>query len=252
MNQQNVWQIESLRLTAFLQKSDAKDGDIWFEHYLGVTPDTTEHRRAEGVRIDTSLIDGKRYTLQIRPDRVDWVIATEPESDEELAHGLGQLSDINKIVKYLEKWVSEVKFVTRLAFGVVAKIPANDKADSYEILSKYLHSLKIDPVKSSELTFKINRPRTFEQEDFSIEVNRISIWGAIRVQRLVQQLGFGQADGTSAGITRVTDVGQWARCELDISTDANRRDEIEEKWRIPLFVALNKMAAEILTDGDIE
>jgi len=247
----NVWQLENTRVTAFLPNFKLDGGDDWFEACLRVSPDTTEYRRAEGLKVDTAIIDRLSFTLLRRMGRVDWLISAEPAGDGEMVIGLSDPSKLPAFIAPIREWLAQLSEVTRVAFGLIAKLQARDKEDGYRLLAHYLPSITIDPIGSAELQYKINRPRTLPVAGEEVLINRLSSWNAIFVQKFVQEISSGQ-DGIGGGVvSRIDSVGHWARCELDINTDTKRTEAFSDQGKVAALDVLISLAVEILEQGDI-
>lgn len=244
----NDWLLDAFRFTIFFTQSADRGSESWFEDVTGSVSETTEIRRVEGVRIDTALIAGARHTLSVGEARADWNISVEPGDDDALKAGLGSANQLAKRFELFKPWLAHLREVNRVAIGVVAKAAADDRPSAYRILASYLPSLKLDPEGSTELLYRINRPKIYNISEDKIKINRLSSWSTILVRRLSQEVRAGDEQVMSSG--RVTTVGHWARCELDINTDAEHVDEFSPVSLRELPAVLVSSASEILDRGD--
>ncbi len=241
------WRVESLRVTIFFDQSAIISQQDWYEKCLSVTPETTEYRRAEGMQIDTGILDGHRYTLQVQRGRADWLITTALIVPDPTQSDLGGYELFPKILEGFRDWLLEIDSVIRIAIGVVGRLQAKSKEHSYQLLQKFLPSMTIDP-DSSEFNYRINRPREFEiSPGQNILINRISAWGAV-VLRQLQPFVIGPNNGGM----NLLDLGEWMRCEIDISSDANRSEIIDPSQKRALFDKLIEICVEIFNKGDVK
>ena len=244
------WILDGFRITTFFSQSISWAEHSWYEKVTGAPPETTEIRRAEGVRVDTGEITGARYTLTATEVRADWNVSFEPGDEKGLFEGIGSAENLHERIQYFRPWLSELINVNRLALGLVAKIPSKGKVEAYEVLSKLLPAVKLDAENSSEFVYRINRPRRCMVRDLEMHINRLSSWKALQIRRVSHQLVQGSdVANVSSGI--ISPVGLWATCELDINTDAARVEKFKSDilWEIQELLVSN--ALEILDKGDI-
>jgi hypothetical protein len=242
-----IWKIESLRLSVFYSAPDNVDSEKWYEKCLSVTPEKTELRRAEGIQIDTGVVDGQRCTLQVQQGRADWNLSREFALDA-IEGDLGASHEAGKLFRVFFDWVAELRSVVRIAVGVVCKFPTDDKNHSYRVLQSFLPDLNID-LESSEFGYKINRPRKIDLlNSESMLINRISAWGALMQRRLVQQVIPGEIQFKVASEKSSHSVV----CEVDISTDAIRTEVIDPSYRVFILERLVDLSLEIFEKGDVK
>src|SRR5437899_1373261 len=155
----NRWEAESIRLTAFPDRSVnlQLDNIEWWRSVTGTPPETRISRlRLPGFQEEGPFAGGK-LVLAATPARIDWHLV--PADVVEPTPGfqfLGVLSDcLGDFVAGMQAWLRTAPQLERLAFGATAMLHVADRADGYQKLSTLLHSLRIDAENSSDLSYQI-------------------------------------------------------------------------------------------------
>lgn len=240
------WSISAARLSVFFPEPANIESNSWWSDVFGSPPDNSEIRRAQAIRIDGGRIGDRSFVLQISPLRCDWQIIHANAAPLTRFDPIGTFPEAADLLrKHFVEWLRALPFATRIAVGIQAQINAQNRVEAYKILQGKLPGLDLDPDKSREFLFRINRPRKlkFEAEEFNL--NRISTWSASSMTLVVQPV---QAQPSP---TANIDLGLVTSCELDISSDEGRTTNIGPERRVQLLEAALDNGQEILEKGDI-
>jgi hypothetical protein len=191
--------------------------------------------------------------LQVAPERIDWLLAPLIEPSEEAGEELpptppsaGPFTEaLSSFLKLAIQWLQGCPPVTRLAFGAILFQPTVDRRAGHVQLSKYLHSIDLDP-DTSDFFYQINRPRNSTSGISGLRINRLTKWSVIMFQHFSVTLG--KATITTAGYTT-----QEAACrvELDINTAPDFPDVLPHETLPKIFQELVDLGQEITAKGDI-
>lgn len=243
------WQVAVLRLTAFPSPSEEIHAQNWWINTLGNSPDTITNTPKAGLEHLEGAYEGGKIILEIQPNRIDWgftVIDEGPFISQ--VPSLGLFNSVgDSFFRPLESWLSneQIPSIQRLAYGAVLLNPVEDLAAGYRNLSNYLPTVTIDPERSSDFLYQINRPRNSTIIP-NLGINRLSKWSVTRMQ-----IGlFSTAIGS-----QVSPVGMKTfyanRLELDINTNQDNTNPFDSENTVALFRELISLGSEIMTRGDI-
>lgn len=241
------WEAETLRLTGLLPANDEEAAD-WWGQVVGEEPETTSLRRGVERRVEGPF-RGRRLSLVVKPDRVDWVLspsASDEDEDLRFASTGRFVESLDAIREVGNVWLERGHGISfqRLAFGAVLLFPVDDTQSGYRRIRSYLPAVTLDPEGSSDFSYRINRPRMSGKLGFGLRINRLATWSVAMLQvgtlspqgpRVVRSLG-----------PRV----HACRLELDINTDAEYEGQLDAAQLRPLFQELTEYALEIAREGD--
>lgn len=243
------WQVESLRLTAFVIGGvhDPKQADAWWNSTVGQQPEMDQHNRTNGLdQLAGKIFDGTcSLTLASQPGRVDWILSAAPSSELAGFPTMNCLEDVlHKFKALLDSWVAVSPKLNRMAFGAVLRMPVENKEQGYVRIASLLPAIKLDAKGSSEFSYSINRPRKLKS-DTELTINRLSHWAVVQIRSIVLPvIGFVPQQSITPEIIA-------CRLEIDISTDAERQVALETDKLPALFKELTEQTKEIATLGDI-
>ena len=147
----------------------------------------------------------------------------------------------------MQKWLEKSPPLNRLAFGAILLSPAESVPEAYRALDKLLPSVDIDPDRTRDLIYRINRRRSSRCGIEGLEVNRLSTWGAVTVSTVEVELSI---EGSKK--VRQSQTSQYAcRLEIDINTALGFGGELDKAILPALFDELVDLGSEIITEGDI-
>src|SRR5271157_274073 len=239
-------QTESLRLTSFFAPSVQVAGPTWWADLVGGQPETTTSKPARGEFQQAGPLSERTLTLSTQPGRVDWFLT--PRFEEGVVpegRWAGRFSDaLEAFVPVMTQWLRTCPEVTRLAFGAIVYEPAVDKVAGYRRLADYLPSVRLDPEGSFDFFYQINRPRSSTAME-NLKINRLSKWSVAAFVPVRLALNQGSLHSF------VGEGEQACRIELDISTEAERAEELPGANLPSLFEELKNLAVELATKGDV-
>jgi len=250
------WRCESLRLSALWPQGRDTSGLLNWETVVGVAPDQRYDQPKIRMLQESGQLNDYALNLELRtaPGRLDWLITPILPSRPGAQHVVfDDFPDLDSSMTLFKDLVFEKSAQTcdapRLAIGVAAVLPRDNRKESYAHLARLLPDIRVPLQGASELFFQINRPRpstTFSE----ISINRMSRWmaivgGPIIVSQFptlhVQAVPYQSFEG-SPHATRV---------DLDISTQGDRQSTLPLDVRKPLFDEMLGLAKEIIFNGDL-
>jgi hypothetical protein len=244
--QVDEWLIESLRATVFPAPGTKTNPGTWWRDLVGSEPDSRTVKPATSELIEDGPFGGAQLVLTINPIGViQWQLGarmpTELSVDIVSAGKLGEL--LPPFADLVDRWFEKAPAMSRVAFGVVALLPVGGHREGYEKLGGFLRALKVDP-SSSELLYRINRPRTSKSNIPDLRINRLSTWHVLKMGAMVSAIG-----STSP---RVVAEKYACRADLDVNTAPTFQGTFTSEQARAIFRELLELAVEILERGDIE
>jgi hypothetical protein len=250
----SAWQVQVLRLTGFPSPAAPVQPDTWWRDLTNESPETrTSQLRTGGLKEEGAYGRGK-LALAVEPTRVDWLLASVPDEKLEAGglHNLGQLTQTLESFQHLmERWFKLKTFplMQRLAFGAVLLQPKQSLGEGYRQLEIYLSPfLKLDPERSSDFLYRINRRRNSKISINGLQMNRLSTWSVASTSLVEFSVG-AVAGGSIRSIPGLTLFA--CRLELDINTHAEFRGEFSAEHSGQIFQELVELGLEIARKGDI-
>lgn len=245
----SAWTTETLRLTAYHQLGRQKDDNGWWETIVGVAPESKNLKLREGGYEVAGSHAGAVLTLKADLMRFDWLL-TPAISLDRLAVGfptIGPLPDaLNAFLPLMRAWLTKAPPVFRLAFGAVVLQPVEDRIKGHRALAPYLPCIELDPEHSSEFSYSINRHHKADAFG-GMHINRLSRWSVGHFQAMMLTMIVGQSGRSDAVPGQTLDA---LRVELDINTDAERKESLPQDQLPALFDHLAILGQEILEKGD--
>jgi len=248
----NAWQVENLRLTAFLPTEAKVEPAKWWTDLVGYPPETVVSHPKVGRYREEGLYEGRKLSLQVQPGRVDWLLGPAVEPSEETGEGFETkpsagpfLETLSSFVKLASGWFQLSPHVTRLAFGAVLFFPVADRRAGYVQLGKYLHSLTLDP-EASDFSYQINRSRDSTIGIPGLRINRLTTWSVLLFRRFSLSLG-----KTAIKAGEYTTLESACRLELDINTAPEYSGVLPIELLPNLFQELVELGKEIAEKGDV-
>jgi len=233
-----VWSVQSMRVTAFVSPDYRSTRGVYttftHEQPLQVTEKPAEHAIVEVGKLEDPRVAVthtlERLQCDIRADANEpfGVLKQDPQSSMEELHRL------------CARWFAspERPRVLRLAFGAVVVSPQDTPTACNTFLSRALPNIKnLDPEHSTDLLYRINRPRPVEG-DPTLRINRIGTW-------MAAQWDFASF-GPNVGSVHARQYA--ATLEVDISTPAD--SEIATGNLADLFEKLQRAGQDLIENGD--
>lgn len=239
------WKVQTLRLTVFPSGSTVISEVNWWESLLGQPPDSQTSKPKTGLFSQEGVFESGKLTLNVQPGRIDWLWTTN-ESQEEQIPILGPLSTtLDNFSAIMTQWLEKMcPPVRRLAIGGILLDPVENKQIGYKHLTEYLPYVKLDPERSFDFTYRINRPRNSTvMKDLTI--NRltnwlVAMWKVNQMALAPDQLQYIPGPEFHA-----------CRLDLDMSTQTDYLESLPQESLVNLFRELISLGTEIATRGDI-
>ena len=242
-----AWQASSVRVTAF-QSQPITAEQTWWADLVGYPPETLVSRPKAGEYLAAGEFEGRLLSLEVRPDRLDWTLApvVKAEAGEPSTLPLpGPFPAVlTSFMNLMSRWTPLAPSITRLAFGAVLAQPTEDRAAGYRRVSKYLPTVQIDPINSSDFLYQINRPRP-SQTVPGLHINRLTRWSVMFFTRFSLS-----AERTGIRTVSVPLGESSVRLELDVNTAPDYQGAFPADKLQPLLKELVEFASEIAAHGD--
>lgn len=246
-----AWHVLTLRATAFVAPDAPTAPSDWWGQLVGLPPEIVISRPKLGQHQQDGSFEGRKLTLQIQPERIDWTfMPADVQSPEELEEGLpsaGSLSDaLGPFHKLVLAWLPLAPPVTRLAFGAILFQPAENRRAGYAQIAGYIPSVKLDPDGSSDFLYQINRPRDSVSGIGGLRINRLTKWSVMLFERV--RVEFKRPGVVAAGSLAMRSA---CRLELDINTSPEFSGPLPHERLQSLFEELLTLGQEIAAKGDV-
>jgi len=238
-------QTESLRLTGFLAPPELVVEPRWWDELVGAQPETRTSKPGRGELQEAGPVGDRTLTLSVQPGRIDWFLTPRVEQGAlRETPWVGPFPDAAEVFSVLMlRWLATCPTLVRLAFGATVHQPVRDKVAGYQRLAEYLPDLRVDPERSEDLLYQINRPRTSGVVD-GLKINRLSRWSV--AQFMWFRLAVGTAIQQNVAAATVS-----CRIDMDISTDAQNSGGLPRERLPRLFEELRDLAIELTRRGDV-
>jgi len=225
--------------------------DNWWQDVVDSEPETQLIQAKRGEKRFQGAFEGGQLTLQVRPGRIDWLLGPAVSNDEqptgEFIPSVGRFDAMcHRFKELVDRWLPSSPSLNRIAFGGVILLPVPDRATGYKRLVPYLPSVKIDPIGTRDLLYRINRPRISRTGIKDLRVNRLATWS-------VGTVAFESFTVTGGQLPIVT-RGKEAfvcRVELDINTAAEFSGQFVPHQSKGTLVELVELGVEIIEKGDV-
>ena len=158
------WEAESIRLSLFFAKQ-LSDFPSLINAITGSEP-TEVFERPKTARHEVAKGDPGYFFLTQEANRIVLVLGVpaQPATEETSFGSLGSYEKAKKAffepAKALIK--NQTAGVIRLGFAPTLLVPVADRIEGYQVLSKLLPSVKVDPQNSEDMFWQINRSRNLE------------------------------------------------------------------------------------------
>lgn len=240
------WQTEVLRFTIFSSQPVQLDRRLWDFVTQKIAP--TEERTLPNP-VTIGLIPDGRVIAQASGLRLDIILQAAVDLPDYASHPkLGKLDDaLGKYRGMFERVLGRQKSVRRLAFGSILSQVATSRDEAQKRLLPYLHDLSLrHPEDAHDVLFQINRRRrskAIKGSDF--HVNRLSKWSVQQIVPATVRVGTDSVSMTPHPKVHAL------RCELDISTPADRKQPLLAGQQKKMMLELFEFASEIALKGDV-
>ena len=201
-------------------------------------------------RVKCSMVQlGPRLDVTISPD------TSTPEGAEltsenaaQLQQAIGGFAVIGNdngmregFMKSAQELVVPLSDIKRLAVVEHYLWSAKSKEESYTRLANFLPGLRLDAAASSDLHFRINRPRTLDFAGNAVTINRLGDWASPGLVMVIQVNNIDGATTTEFATSCKTDINTAPAADLN---------KLEDSQRQALVQSLFELSAELAEKGD--
>ena len=238
-----LWQAQSLRLTAFPAKAEIETRPTWWKYLFGEPAEKITSQPKEFLHQEEGTLENSKFRLKIQPGRIDWELEVSPDLPGAI-EGIPVIASfpkaLNLVLPLLLRWLSVCPVLQRLAFGAKLIQPVSGHAAGYRCLNKYLPHVQLD-LESSDFMYRINRRRNSVSGIPDLQINRLTTWSVLR---MILSL--------SAGGTPLSPMEHYAcNLQLDVNTSPESVSELPKDKYSQLFEELVTLGKEIAIKGDI-
>jgi len=206
------WQIESIRVTAFVNGSLNPD---MLETWIG---EVSENSPSQINKTPSSFIGVSRSTAGFlrtnwNANRLDVKLSSEqPQNRQTIAPMSEATSLFSRFVDRIPE-IGELALIDRLAIGLVLSFQVPNESEGLKILSTSIVGLNL-PESARDFLYRVNHPcKSCTVDDLSL--NRLATWSVGKVQVIRFQIN---PDGSQDQQT-ISEAPPAIRLELDINTD---------------------------------
>ena len=246
-----MWLTESIRLTLFTQPPTVDIGVNWWQAVAGELPTSHTVQRLGPMLQQQGPIRGGycNLSLQYQPGRIDWVLTPIVPADMKI-DGFPNFGvydgAASAFIEFFAQWIRGAPVFNRLAVGSTLVLPVQDKADGYRRIQRYLPAVTLDPERSADFSYGINRFRQSETVP-GLRINRLSRWSVAKLSGIRLEIG-------EPGMSRLMESPEGlsaCRLELDINTQPERVEPFAQNVAEPLLNELLRFGREIVDHGDV-
>ena len=244
------WQVENLRLTAFLVSPVIPEEMHLWKSLMGKVPDQIRNLpQQQLVTEDGPYLTGRLH-VETSNNRIDWKLFHDPKNHPHGLPTLGPYVDFEDQFRQLMlSWIDNCPAINRIAYGCVLLLPTEGIKEAYRNLNDLLPSVDIDFENISDLMYRINRKRDSRCGIQHLKINRLSTWSA---PQLIGTFFDISADANRPPkVTNLPNPKSFCRLELDINTAAEYTQELHKKFLPDIFIELVEAGNEITVEGDV-
>lgn len=248
----SMWGVRSIRFTAFPDPDTVKYSSTWWLNVVDGPPDLRLNEPKKGrYKDEGEYRDGAKLILTAETGRINWSLDMPPFELSAAPSGFTIIGSFTEILEefseLMGRWFEneECPNAQRVALGSVLVLPVESKSEGYLQLNKYLADVKIDHEGSSDLQYRINKPRISIIGNERIKINRLSTWA-------VASMSLGRVEAIFKE-SQPTLFKEFHACqvELDINTDRHYTGDFSPEMQRKLLEKFKHFALEIMAEGDI-
>ena len=241
------WEVEGLRHSTFVQDPL----NIWeispWSSLFGTTAEERTTKKAEQLVKEEGPYSAGWLSVEARANRIDWRLGPDPRSVPQPLSAIGAYNQVqNTFLELMKIWSATCGPIQRLAYGATLLLARNSPSDTYSTINKLLHNANIDLENTQDFMYRINRRRTSQILDNSIQINRLSTWSILEYGRVKIDI----RGGNSLTLGDL-EKKQACRLDLDINTAAEFQGRIDSTEAVILTEELFAFATEIASEGDV-
>ena len=244
------WQVENLRLSAFLVSPVNPEEIRLWEELMGEVPDQIRSLpQQQLVTEDGPYLTGRLHA-EASNNRIDWKLFHDPKNSSHGLPILGPYADFGDQFRQLMlSWIGNCPAIYRIAYGCVLLLPTENPTDAYSNLNGLLPAVDIDLENTSDLMYRINRKRDSRCGIQQLKINRLSTWSAGQMISTVVDISVG--DNRPPKVANSPNPKSFCRLELDINTAAEYTQVLDKNFVPDIFSELVETGNEIAIEGDV-
>jgi hypothetical protein len=232
------WEAQVLRVSIFLRS--AFDASAIWQDLVGQKPDVDDLRPREGRRIQNGNWKDAILEVQVIPARIDIVWTASPSAEGTISFGEFN-SRATEFLGLILPWLNKAPIeCVRLAFGAVVVQHAKNREEAYEILGRFLPSVKVDAANLRELMYRINRP--VSSSLIEGHINRLTTWASMAIRLMT---------ASGAGVQFQNVENHFARLECDVSSSELRSEPIPNEKLGAVLSKFVDLARENIEKGEL-
>ena len=246
----NDWQVESLRLSAFMvDVIDPAKTRCW-ESLVGKIPDELRSQPQQQLVVEEGPFLNGRLLVEARRNRFDWRLIHDLNNPSHEFPVMGSYDALESRFRDLMlKWLADCPPIHRVAYGGVLLLPAESQLDAYKKLDGLLPAVDIDPENTRDLTYRINRRRNSRCEIEGLKINRLSTWSVAQIVDTLVEMSAGGHHPPK--VMQSPNSRNICRLELDINTVPEFVQELDKRLLPEIFNELVDTGNEIAAKGDV-
>lgn len=239
------WQIESARVTAFL--NDQLDPDR-LEEWVNKLSENLPLQVTKTPSSFSSISTRSNQILNVEWDgnsnRFNASVSASPQLGESTIAPISEVSSV--ITAFVDSIPKILKpgLINRIALGVVLNHEVADEAQGLQILGPYLEGRVTIASLSTDFLYRVNEPAMSESIN-DLYINRLRTWSVGSVRILQYDLGHSNSQARIVSSSPIA-----IRLELDINSDASKPLEVDDAQYGLLLSELEKIALGIAGVGD--
>jgi len=237
------WQIESIRVTAFVNGQLNPDMlETWLEEVSENSPSQISKAPSSFSGVSRSTMGFLRTNWNA--NRLDVILTSEqPQSGQTIAPISEATSLFSRFVDRIPE-IGELAPVDRLALGLIFTFPVPGDSEGLEILSQNIVSLNITR-SARDFLYRVNYPYNSVTVN-SLNLNRLATWSV--GHNMIIQFQISQDGSQSQQIISTSPVA--IRLELDINTDQTMQLGANSEQIMSLLNELKTIAMDIAIGGE--
>ena len=247
------WKAEGLRFSAFFTDAVIPEEYIpLWKPLVEHDPDEVHNRPREQLVQEQGPHLNGWLSVQLSSSRVDWRLNFNPNNPPQELPTVGPYDDRQQdFLQLMHKWLPRCPAVNRLAYGANLLLPVETSQEACQKLDSLLSAVKIDPKNTRDFVYRINKRRDSQCNVEGLQINRLSTWSVVHFTGVHVQIAVGGQRAPRITQSPSADASNLCRLELDINTDPEFGQTIDQNILPQLFEELVNLANEIATEGDI-
>lgn len=233
------WSADHLRVSLFKNDVWTEQADSVYTEIFGGVPESITSKPNANESSAQGSWEGLRIDVNRAFNRFDFILQEVPSE----ALPVPLINDIQivlpKLTAAVFKWASlQPRGIVRIAIGCNALLQSDSAKDGYIKLKELIKVIPVDVDRFREFRFQVNLPVVSETYP-EITINRLTSWAAIILR----------AGLLSPNKNNFFDDKYYVNCSLDINTDGERSQAIDNSLIDKLLNEMSSICISILDEG---